>query len=268
MVTRAYKLRLRPSADQRRALAQWFGHARFAWNWALDARQKAYRRRGETLNGVALSATFTKIKRSRPWLYDVPSAIPQQAMRDIDAGYEAFRAGRVRHPRFKSRRRAAQSARVQFDYRSAGKARAWKEGTVVLPKIGRVKTRGRALPEAMPQLITVKHDACGRYWLSFTVKDTPQEAPEPFRASIGVDVGARRLATVAGSEQIVAHVQHPRALNARLKQLEHAQQRIAKQCKGSQRRARTKQRIARIHRAHEPCQEHGEMRPRRNSGSA
>ena len=50
-----YKLRCYPTRGQERELGRWFGHSRWVWNWALDARRKAYRRRGETLTSVDLS---------------------------------------------------------------------------------------------------------------------------------------------------------------------------------------------------------------------
>ena len=40
VIKRSYRPRFRPDARQQRALAQWFGHARFAWNWALATRSE------------------------------------------------------------------------------------------------------------------------------------------------------------------------------------------------------------------------------------
>ena len=56
---RSYKLRLYPTQVQRCALAQWFGHSRFVWNWGLESRQKAYARRKETLTSVDLGSRLT-----------------------------------------------------------------------------------------------------------------------------------------------------------------------------------------------------------------
>lgn len=61
MPIRTYKIRFYPTRDQDRALAHWFGQARFARNWGLDARQKAYRRRGERANSAALGKTFAHL---------------------------------------------------------------------------------------------------------------------------------------------------------------------------------------------------------------
>jgi len=134
---RAYKLRLYPTRTQERALARWFGHSRWVWNWALAARRKAYARRGATLTAVDLGRLLTRIKRSRTrgWLAEVPSSCLAQKLRDLDAAYANAFAGRARLPRFK-RRRSAQRVRVTFDQRHAGKARTWLAGRMVLPGDG------------------------------------------------------------------------------------------------------------------------------------
>ena len=54
-VQRAHKLRLYPTAEQRRRLDVYFGAARWVWNRALEFRSKAYRRRGESVTGTDFS---------------------------------------------------------------------------------------------------------------------------------------------------------------------------------------------------------------------
>ena len=241
---RAYKLRLYPTRAQEGALAQWFGHSRWVWNWALEARRKAYARGGETLTSVDLSRILTRIKRSaeRSWLAEAPSSCLKEKLRDLDTAYRNAFAGRARVPRFKSRR-GRQRVRVAFDHRHAGKVRAWLVGRMVLPGIGAVKLRGRALPQAMPKLVTVSLDAAGRYWVSFAAEETaPPPAPAQ-RPSIGVDVGVAHLAVLSTGEAIA----NPRSLPRHLAQLARLQQRIARQCRGSNRRRRTRSRIARLH---------------------
>ena len=241
---RAYKLRLYPTRTQERALAQWFGHGRWVWNWALEARGKAYRRRGVTLTSVDLSRLLTRIKRSRTrgWLGDVPASCLAQKLCDLDTAYRNVFAGRARLPRFKSRR-GPQRVRVEFDHRHAGKVRAWLAGGLVLPGLGGVKLRGRALPKAMPKLVTVSLDVCGRYWVSFAVEETVATPAPAQRASIGVDVGVAHLAVLSTGEAIA----NPRSLARHLAQLARLSQRIARQCRGSNRRGRTRTRIARLH---------------------
>ena len=241
---RAYKLRLYPTRTQQRALARWFGHSRWVWNWALEARRKAYCRRGEALTSVDLSRLLTRIKRSvrRGWLAEVPASCLGQKLRDLDAAYRNAFAGRARLPRFKSRR-GNQRARVEFDHRHAGKVRAWLAGDLVLPGLGAVKLRGRALPKAMPKLVTVSLDTAGRYWVSFAVEESVTPLAPARRPSTGIDLGVARLAVLSTGEA----VENPRSLARHCVHLTRLQQRIARQCRGSKRRGRTRMRIARLH---------------------
>ena len=225
---RAYKLRLYPTRTRECALAQWFGHDRWVWNWALAARRKAYARRGERLTSVELSRILTRIKRAKPWLAEIPSSCLGQKLRDLDAAYRNAFDGRARLPVFKSRR-SAQRVRVRFDQRHAGKVRAWLEGRMVLPGLGAVKLRGRRLPKAMPKLVTVSRDAAGHYWVSFAVEATLATPAPPRRRSVGIDLGVSHLATLSTG----ALVENPRPLTRHLGK--HLQQRLARQCRGAKR---------------------------------
>jgi putative transposase len=49
LVRQAFRYELAPTVMQCAALANHAGAARWAWNWGLAVRRKAYRRRGETL---------------------------------------------------------------------------------------------------------------------------------------------------------------------------------------------------------------------------
>ena len=244
MPNRGYKLRMYPTRTQERALAQWFGHTRWVWNWGLDSRLKAYARRKETLTSVDLGRRLTQLKKapSLEWLADVPANCLTQKLRDLDTAFANFFDDRARYPRFKSRR-GTQSTRVCIDHRHVGKVAAWSEGTMVLPGIGRVKLRGRALPEAMPKMVTVSRDAAGRYWASFAVEEEVKPASEPVRYSVGIDVGARNLATLSCGERI----ENPRSLRRHAARLAKEQQRLARQKKGSNRREETRNKIAHIH---------------------
>ena len=114
---------------------------------------------------------------------------------------------------------------------------------MVLPGLGALRLRAKGLPEAMPKMVTVRRDPAGRYWVSFSVDGAVRTAPEPKRYSVGVDAGARRLATLSEG----ARFENPRAFARYAQQLKTNQQRLARQCQGSNRRGKTRQRIARIH---------------------
>ena len=69
------------------------------------------------------------------------------------------------------------------------------------------------------------------------------EALAPAPTSIGIDLGTTHLATLSTGERL----DNPRHLRRHAEHLTRLQQRLARQCKGSKRRAATQQRIARLH---------------------
>src|SRR6266704_5240778 len=64
LVLQAFRYELAPTAAQRVALSNHAGAARWAWNWGLAVRRKAWRRRGETLNAMALHRPLVRLKRT------------------------------------------------------------------------------------------------------------------------------------------------------------------------------------------------------------
>jgi putative transposase len=141
LVRQAFRYELAPTAVQRAALANHAGAARWAWNWGLAVRSKAYHRRGETLTAVDLHRLLNRLKRTPrfAWLYEVSKCAPQEALRDLDRAYANYWRGRRRSrrvglPRFKKR------GRCRERFRLTGAIRV-EEGVVVLPRIGQVATK-------------------------------------------------------------------------------------------------------------------------------
>src|ERR671922_304537 len=62
----------------------------------LAVRGKAWRRRRETLNAVALHRLLNRLKQTPrfAWLYEVSKCAPQEALRDLDRAVASFWQGR------------------------------------------------------------------------------------------------------------------------------------------------------------------------------
>jgi IS605 OrfB family transposase len=62
IVRQAFCYELAPTPVQRQVLARHAGAARWAWNWGLAVRTKAWQRRGETVNAVVLHRLLNRLK--------------------------------------------------------------------------------------------------------------------------------------------------------------------------------------------------------------
>ena len=189
MVKKSYKFRFYPTRQQQKQLAIEFGQARFVWNWALDMRSKAYKRRTESLNAVSISRVLTRLKRSTryAWLYDACATCHTQKLHDLDIAFKNFFAKRARYPRFKSRHRGVESIRYQLDQRNihrdygAGK-------TLRIPKLGELKIKWSQTPQGIPKMATLSRDPVGRYFVSLSVEEGIQPLART-ECSVGIDLG-------------------------------------------------------------------------------
>src|SRR6266516_3714051 len=140
LIRQAFRYELAPTATQRAAFKNHAGAARWAWNWGLSVRRKAFKRRHQTLTAVELHRLLNRLKRTPryAWLYEVSKCAPQETLRDLDRAFANFWRGqkagrRVGFPRFKKRGRSPDR------FRLTGALRV-EDGAVVLPRIGRVAT--------------------------------------------------------------------------------------------------------------------------------
>src|SRR6266568_5516814 len=245
LVLQAFRYELAPTAAQRVALSNHAGAARWSWNWGLAVRRKAWRRRGETLNAMALHRPLVRLKRTPrfAWLYQVSKCAPQEALRDLDQAYANWwrgrseRCRRVGAPRFKKRGRSPDR------FRLAGAIRV-EDGIVVLPRIGRIRTKeptgkfdGRILSA------TCRREA-DRWYCSLTVEVTRLDPPPVDGPVVGVDLGVRRLAVCSDGTLLDG----PKALNRGLRRLRRRARAVSRKRPGSRNRAKAALALARCHR--------------------
>src|SRR6266508_2003100 len=199
LVHQAFRYELAPTAAQRASLTNHAGAARWAWNWGLSVRRKAFTRRRQTMNAMDLHRLLNRLKRTPRygWLYEVSKCAPQEALRDLDRAYANAWRGRksgrrIGLPRWKKRGRCPER------FRLTGAIRV-QDGAVVLPRIGRVATKestgkfyGRRILSA-----TCRQQA-DRWYCSLTVQvDRPDPAPVEGPV-VGVDRGITRFAVCSG----------------------------------------------------------------------
>ena len=90
-VNQAYRYELKPNNRQRTLLFKAAGTARFAYNWGLARRKEEYKQTGKGSNFFEQNKQLNKLKKTDfPWMYEVSSRIPLQALRDLQQAFENF----------------------------------------------------------------------------------------------------------------------------------------------------------------------------------
>ena len=189
-----------------------------------------------------LIITQAKKTDEREWLSDVSVTPLQQSVADLGIAYKNFfdsikgkrKGSKVGTPKFK-RKTGRQSARFTLNSFSL------KGEEVYLAKIGNVKPIwSRSLP-SYPSSVTVIKDAAGRYFLSFVVEIEPAIIPA-IHATIGIDLGLKTFAVLSNGEKIDSP-----SYSKTDKRIRRKQRKLARQSKGSKRREKTRQQVAKLH---------------------
>ena len=151
---------------------------------------------------------------------------------------------RVGFPKFKSK-----NTTMRFAYSTDFTAPTASDPYgLKLPRIGRVHCMEnvyKRVAGAHLVRITVSRRA-GCWYASLTVERepvAPTSVSSPKRGAVGVDLGVKHLATLSDGTVIP----NPRALGTRLRALRKAQQALSRKIKGSARREKAKERVARLH---------------------
>jgi putative transposase len=236
-----YQFRFYPSAPQRQSLAQLFGCVRVVWNDALAACKESQKL---PKNGDLQKLVITQAKQTeeREWLSGVSVTPLQQSVADLGAAYKNFfeslkgkrKGKKVGTPRFK-KKLGRQSARFTLNSFS------FKGDEVYLAKIGNVQPIWSRVLPSNPSSVTVIKDAANRYFLSFVVEIEPVQV-EAKNQSIGIDLGIKTFAFMSSGEK----AESP-GYSKPDRKIRKLQKKLARQVKGSNRRHRTRLKIAKKH---------------------
>ena len=244
MANRAYRYRLYPDKEQAEQIIKTVGCCRYIYNTFLDRRISAYRDTGKMPGCSELCRELVSLKKELPWLKETDSIALQQAVRDLDAAYENFFAGRTCFPRFKSKHRSRPSYRTVC---VNGNIRV-ENDCVILPKLGRVRAAvSRKAPEGWRLTsATVSAERDGTYHVSCLYEykeDTVHRSLSEERA-VGLDYKSDGL-YVSSDGKICGS---PKYFRRAQEKLRREQRKLRHKKKGSRNREKQLRRIAKIHR--------------------
>lgn len=241
---RSYRFRIYPNIKQLTQIQRTFGCCRFVYNHYLAKRISVYKANKTTLNYNDCSVDMTALKKQLTWLAEADSTALQSSLKDLDVAYHNFfrrvKSGeKPGFPRFKSKR----DHRKSYKSKAVGANIKILDGTVQLPKLGKVKCRISRKVEGRILSATVSQKPSGKYFVSLCCTDVEIEPLPKTGAVIGVDMGLKAFAiTSEGTEY-----PNPRYLAKNQKKLARLQRRLSRKPKGSNRREKARVQVARLH---------------------
>ncbi|MGW8846404.1 RNA-guided endonuclease InsQ/TnpB family protein [Streptomyces xiamenensis] len=247
---RAYTFLMRPTIGQQGVLAAMLRDHRTLYNAALQERRDAYRHASET--SVTYGQQSGQLKDIRGFDPDHArwSFSSQQAtLRRLDKAFAAFfrrvKAGETPgYPRFRSNKRFD-----TVDFPKDGDGCRWDSTPhdpvtrVRLQGVGHVKVHQHRPVVGKVKTISVKRE--GRRWYVVLTADQAPPGPLPPAGDVvGIDMGIANFLADSNGE-FVANPRHGQKAAAKL---EAAQQALSRCKRGSKRRRKAVETVARLHR--------------------
>jgi putative transposase len=270
----AFSFALDPSDEQLAMIARFFGARRKAYNWALEqikAGTDAYHATGVYSERPSLytlrkrwnaekSAICVDTETGETWW----PAISKEVFANGIAGavdaywrWQGSRAGtiagrRVGFPCYKERGKD----RDRCSFTTGAMRLEHDRRHLTLPRLGTLRTHEntrkieRLVTTGRARILSVTLSRRGTRIVA-AVKVAVSRPQRPGVAEpcslVGVDVGVRRLATVATAEQVIAVVDNPKALERRLTELRRLHRQRSRRAAGSLRYRETARKLTRLY---------------------
>lgn len=236
----AFKEKIKPNKTQELKLNQFFGCARFIYNWGLNRKSEIYTQEGRNCSVFDLGKEVTQLKKSEgfSWLKDTNAQTLQMALRNLDNAYTNFFKKRSSFPKFKKK-----SNKQSIQYPQGVKV---NEGKVLLPKIGWVKFFNSRTFEGDIKTVTVSKNPSGEYYVSILVdnkKELPSKKPITKATSVGLDFGIKDL-VITSDEEVFENQKHFSKMKAKLRV---EQRSLARKRKGSKSREQQRLKVAKLY---------------------
>ena len=235
----AHKIELRPTVAQADYLSRACGARRHCYNQLLIH----FKQDGVKWSKAAAYQHYIKVIRPAfPWYNEVSSRVTRNAIDDLDNAFKHFfrrvKAGlNPGFPTFKKK-----GVADSFALREAAKFEV--EGrTLRIEKLPtRIKMRQKLRFTGQTKQVTLSQRA-GKFFAAILVETQDYNPHAPEKDIAGVDFGVKRLATISTGEEIPAN----QKLKANLKRLRRKSRNLSRKQPGSNRRAKAKLQVARLH---------------------
>ena len=233
------KYRLSPTRKQVETLQWTLDRTRELYNAALQERRDAYRMCHKSITYYEQANQLPDIKEIRQEYRDIHSQVLQDTLRRVDKAMQNF-FRRVKngetpgYPRFQGRDRYDSFCFPQGGYSLTA------DSHVCLSKIGSITVKLHRELQGNVKTCTIKRE--GEQWyVVFCCEAQPLPVSD---ASVGIDLGLLHFATLSTGETI----ENPRYFRKAEKKLERLHQALSRKKRGSHRREKAVQSVAKAHR--------------------
>ncbi len=239
---RTMKYRLKPTKKQAHVLEDQLEECRTLYNHFLEARNRAWDERQESLTYHKQAVTLPALKQRCPALSQVYSQVLQNVALRVDLAFKAFfrrcKAGETPgHPRLRGYGRYDSMTFPQY-----GGGWQMTGGVLKLSKVGAIRVVAHRPLEGTPKTCTIRRHSTGKWSVTLVGEFEAQPLPVTGDA-VGLDVGLLSFATLSTGESTPC----PKFLRTDEKDLKRTQRKLAAATKGTPARRKCRKVVARVH---------------------
>lgn len=236
---RAYKFRIYPNKTQEILLQKTFGCVRFVYNYYLDKRITLYKEDKTTLNFSQCSKDLTQLKKEKLWLKEPDKCALQNTLKDLDVAYQNFfKRPEVGYPKFKSKKNRHKSYRSNCSNNNI----AFINGKIKLPKLGKLKTRDKQIPQGRILNATISQVPSGKYYVSICCTDVELPKQNKTNCYVGIDLGIKDFAITSDGYKY----ENNKFLGKALNKLAILQRQLSRKSKGGSNWNKARIRVAKL----------------------
>jgi putative transposase len=244
-VTRSFKYRLYPTAEQERVLSGTLDGLRSLYNAGLQQRREAYSRQGKSLSRYDQHKDLTGIKKICPELAMIPAQVLRDPLNKLDLAFRCFfqrvKAGQAPgFPRFKGRGQFR-----SFAYPTVNNgAHVLDDGhSLRLFGIGVVQVKRHRPYRGTIKQVRITFGQDERWHVLFVCEDVPVQALSENNQDVGIDLGLTTFATLSDGTEVA----NPRYMRKAERKIKFHQRRLARAQLKSNRRKKIRRDLARAH---------------------
>jgi putative transposase len=236
------KYRLFPNSTQAVALTDMLGSFCDLYNTCLQQRIEAHQRRGKSLSYIDQANELKAVRAADERLAGYSYSAEQQVVRRLDKSFKAF-FGRVKRGKGGFPRFRAKSMFDSADFRVGDGLTIRKSRKITVVGIpGEIKVRWhREFPAGAKVSTAVISRSCGKWYICFSVETPDAYGPHALRAVVGIDVGLTSLIATSDGDAVPT----PKWVKLSSKKQRRLQRALARCKRGSKRRLKAKQNLAR-----------------------
>lgn len=189
---KTYRYKLKPTSSQERALGQWLGSCRYAYNLSLSYKKTLWEHSKVSIGKNDIQKELSAIAKETDWLGCVHAQVLQEVTDRVFNAYDGFFKQGKGFPKF-----ARKGQYQSFSFKQGVKVSATH---VQLPKFGKVRYWHSQPIIGTIKRATVRECADGWY-VSLAVETEIEHLPQS-QNSIGIDVGIKSLLVTSDGETV------------------------------------------------------------------